>query len=214
MNKLKNVIILVIGRTASGKDTLTRFASEFLDIPILCSYTDRPMRDGEVNGREHWFVKKSAMDWILEHEEIIAKTEINGHRYCVCEDNIRRDVCFYVIDPNGVKDIYEKFGDEYFMPIIMVNTPECIRMNRYVSRGGSVDEFNQRNANESAQFDAFDPHEYDPMAVMVENNANPDVGEHLFTEATGELLRRRIVDGLADYWDKKAEEKYNEQHDI
>ena len=47
-----------MGPSGAGKDTVANILSIALNIPLLCSFTTRPMRDGEVNGKEHFFVKE------------------------------------------------------------------------------------------------------------------------------------------------------------
>lgn len=55
---MKQNIIAIVGQAGSGKDTVAQLMRMTLHVPILCSYTTRPMREGEVNGREHIFVKE------------------------------------------------------------------------------------------------------------------------------------------------------------
>lgn len=57
INKLKELsktnLIVIMGPTSTGKDTLARRIGE-----PLVSQTTRPMRDGEVDGVDYWFVDK------------------------------------------------------------------------------------------------------------------------------------------------------------
>ena len=50
------MIIVLIGRMASGKDTVINAINKELKIPILVSHTTRPMRPGETNHKEYHFV--------------------------------------------------------------------------------------------------------------------------------------------------------------
>ena len=49
------VIITIVGPSGSGKTTMANIMSEN-GIPTIVSYTTRPMREEETNGKEHWFV--------------------------------------------------------------------------------------------------------------------------------------------------------------
>ena len=51
-------LITIIGPSGAGKDTVALMLSAILGYDVLCSYTTRPMREGEVDGKEHHFVKK------------------------------------------------------------------------------------------------------------------------------------------------------------
>ena len=120
---MKKKLFLVVGRSNSGKDTLTKIMSEYYNIPIIVSLTDRPMRFGETEGIEHRFLTEKAFDSIIESEELLAytkienpKTHTKGYRYCVVKrdvDAIPRDKAFYIIDPNGIKYLKERYSDEY-----------------------------------------------------------------------------------------------------
>ncbi len=49
------IIITIVGPSGSGKTTMANIMSEN-GIPTIVSYTTRPMREEETNGKEHWFV--------------------------------------------------------------------------------------------------------------------------------------------------------------
>ena len=113
---MKN-LILVIGRSGSGKDTLIRHAKEVFNdvykIVSVPSYTDRPMRPTETDGVEHTFLTKDMFDEVLAKENVFAYTKIGdtGFRYCSTVEMLNRldgDTIFYTIDPNGY-DFCSKF---------------------------------------------------------------------------------------------------------
>lgn len=49
-------LITIIGPSGAGKDTVANMLSAILGYDVICSYTTRPMREGEVDGKEHHFV--------------------------------------------------------------------------------------------------------------------------------------------------------------
>ena len=65
-------IIFVVGKTSSGKDTVAKYIKERYNIPIICSYTTRGMRDYEEDGVQHYFISKERMQEILDNEKVIA----------------------------------------------------------------------------------------------------------------------------------------------
>ena len=74
----KTKIIAVVGPSGSGKTTAVEFASKALGIPVLVSYTTRPMREGEVNFKDHVFVTEKE---IPSQSKMLAFTRFGGYQY-------------------------------------------------------------------------------------------------------------------------------------
>ena len=68
----KKKIICLLGETASGKDTIAKYITKTLDIKQVVSYTTRPIRSNEQNGREHWFISKEEMAEIKKNQHMFA----------------------------------------------------------------------------------------------------------------------------------------------
>ena len=99
-------LYLIIGRTASGKDSLTRAVAQKLGLKVLTSYATRPKRPGETN--EHIFI--NAEDVKQYQDDIVAYTKIGEYEYFTTKQQIFENDC-YIIDPNGVKFLQEKLKD-------------------------------------------------------------------------------------------------------
>lgn len=95
-------LITITGPSGAGKDTVARMLSGMTDWPVLCSYTTRPMREGEQDGREHHFVEKCD----VPKEKMLAYTRYGGFEYWTMVDQIG-DIAIYVIDEVGLVDLKE-----------------------------------------------------------------------------------------------------------
>ena len=121
-------LITITGPSGAGKDTVARMLSEMSGYKVLCSYTTRPKREGEIDGVEHHFVEKCK----VPHDEMLAYTTYGGYEYWVTIDQLT-DEAIYVIDEAGVKDLCERFPDiELFK--IRVSATESTRLYRGVSQ--------------------------------------------------------------------------------
>lgn len=167
-------IICIMGRTCTGKDTLANILTNKCNIPQIVSYTTRPKRDSEEDGREHIFITEQ--EWQEKYKEkhllgkTLAYTEINEYRYftlidqlqdfCIPKtlhnDGISYDPFIYVIDYDG----YNKLASmDINLITIYLKADKEIRRERFLSRNPSDNAekiFNDRNASENDQFYELD----------------------------------------------------------
>ena len=130
-------LITITGPSGAGKDTVARMMSEMTDWPVLCSYTTRPMREGEVDGREHYFVEQ--VD--VSPTTLLAHTRYGGYDYWTRLDQVE-DTAIYVIDEAGLVGLKKNHPDiEVFsinvyslLPIRLMRGVKLHRIIRDVER--------------------------------------------------------------------------------
>ena len=146
-------MIVLCGKTASGKDTVTK---ELIDLGMerLVTYTSRPMRKGEENGVEYWFFSEGQFK-TLEKEGVFLETTsytvANGKTWHYgtpilgLEENK-----VIVMNPDGVKKIIDY--KKYTPVIFYLHVDEEVLKERLKLRGDNEEESHRRLAADNADF--------------------------------------------------------------
>lgn len=172
-------IICIVGKTSSGKDTITRHIMEKFGLGMVCSYATRPMREGEVNGREHYFVTKEQMKELLKTEHVIAytKSEKTGVEYFATAESVLADNVIYIINPKGIVYLKEHIPEDFRLLQIYVYLDEPEIERRAMLRKDDPDAFLTRINDERDEFDTYyNNKEYD---YVVDNRKSK---EEVFAE--------------------------------
>lgn len=128
-------IFMLIGRSSSGKDTIYKrlLKKSELNLRPITSYTTRPIRDGEKDGSEYFFVSEERFQELLEANKLIehrSYTTVNGvWRYFTVRDNqLTKSNNYLVI---GTPRMYETmsgyFGNGVVYPVLIkVDELNCL----------------------------------------------------------------------------------------
>lgn len=133
---MKTTIIAIVGASGSGKTALSAYLQKSLGIPYLVSFTTRPMRSGELNGVDHYFVP---VEDAPDPAETFAYTNFGGNHYWTTREQIdREEMISYVIDEKGLIDLWKKWGDTYNVISVYVKRPnnptDAVRQSRDAER--------------------------------------------------------------------------------
>ena len=102
-------IILLVGRSGSGKSTVADILSRQYGRSILPSYTTRPKRFEQEEG--HVFVNNMFYEKVSRSRDIVAYTYFDKHHYWATTQQVNEND-IYIIDPDGVAF----FRSHYFGP--------------------------------------------------------------------------------------------------
>ena len=150
MENKEHTLLLVLGRTASGKDSLINKLCERTGLKQLISYSTRPRRDNE--GDTHVFVSEEEYQEMLADGRVAVDTKIAGNYYwSTIEQLYETDV--YIIDYIGYKKLKELNLPNLRLVSVFINTPDKVREERALSkRKDDKFVFRKRSLDEAAQF--------------------------------------------------------------
>lgn len=179
-------IFVFVGKTASGKDTITKEIVKKQDVKKIITYTTREPREGEVDGIDYHFVD----DETFEKEDFVCEESYyiigEGYRkYGVKQSDLTTENNVVIIlTPSGYRELKGKFGDRVVGYYIMAPRKERqVRYeNRELSNKNAHDEFMRRSETDDKDFDEF---EFEVENIVMNINlrkAIESVQDSIFTE--------------------------------
>lgn len=146
-------LIVIVGMTSSGKDTICKYIKEQYGINMVVSHTTRPMRSYETNGKEHWFDTEESFDKIpKEHMFAYTKFPKTSYQYCAITDDLE-PVMTYILNPDGISYMKKCSDIEFFS--IYCNLPLDVIIDRATKRGDNPDLIKARIDSEKDEFLSF-----------------------------------------------------------
>lgn len=149
MNK-NHTLLLILGRSATGKDSLTDKLCERTGLTKLISYTTRERRNGE--GDTHKFVSEEVYHQMKAEGKVAAETKIGEYYYWSTIDQLY-DNDIYIIDCVGVKTLQNFNLPNLSLVTVYIHIDEQERQRRALElRGDDKNKFRARSFAEAQQF--------------------------------------------------------------
>lgn len=145
--------LLIIGRTASGKDTLADALRHACGMTFVKSCTTRPQRTPDED--THVFLTARQAEPLAR--DAVAYTRIGDYIYFTTAQQVM-ETEGYVIDPIGMRMLCTNMPDTPFI-IAYVHADDAKRKQHALRRGDAAREavaFAKRDASEDAEFDKFE----------------------------------------------------------
>lgn len=126
MEKLK--IMCIVGGSGTGKTLASLHLKYKKDANVICSFTTRPPRPTEVEGRDHHFI-----DIVPDRTELIAYAHFSGHYYYATKWQVFGPCTVYVIDEKGLANLRQDYGDVYDIHTVLIKRKKELRRRVGVS---------------------------------------------------------------------------------
>lgn len=148
------LLVILAGPSGSGKTTLTRrLLADFPDLTLSVSYTTRPPRGTEVDGREYHFVDRATFVRMIERGAFLEWADVHGQLYGTSIDAVEaaqrthRGMVFD-IDYQGARQIRARARDVVAVFLLPPSMAELERRLR--GRGTDSDEVVARRMHKAA----------------------------------------------------------------
>jgi len=161
----QGVLYVVSSPSGGGKGTLIRRVLEVVpDLSYSVSYTTRAPRNGEVDGREYFFVNRQRFEEMINEGAFLEWANVHGNLYgtarrqVISETNAGVDIVLEV-DVQGAASV-RKLGLDSVSIFILPPSRETLRQ-RLIARGSdSAEELAVRLNNAPAELEQYESFDY------------------------------------------------------
>ena len=160
----RGVLTVISGFSGAGKGTIVKELVKKYEYGLSISATSRKPREGEVHGREYFFLTREEFQCMIENGQLIEWTEYVGNYYGTPKEYVEnqltegRDVILE-IEIEGALNVKKIFEDALLLFITPPSSKEL--KNRLVSRGTETEEvIRKRLARAYEEADYMEKYDY------------------------------------------------------
>lgn len=162
----RGLMFILSSPSGAGKTTIARrlLQEEGAGLAMSVSVTTRPMRPGEVEGRDYFFVDRARFDRMVEEDAFLEYAEVFGNCYGTprahVRDRLKQGEDFlFDIDWQGTQQLYQRAQGDVVRVFLLPPSIEALEQ-RLRSRGTDSDEVIRgrmdRARSEISHWDAYD----------------------------------------------------------
>lgn len=162
----RGLLFVLSSPSGAGKSTISRMLLEADDgIDMSVSATTRPMRPGEVDGRDYHFVDVPEFKRMVADGEFLEWAHVFDHRYGTPRAPVERilasgrDVLFD-IDWQGAQQLYQQAGADVVRVFILPPSMEELRRRLAARATDHPDVVDKRMARAAAEISHWDGYDY------------------------------------------------------
>ena len=197
----RGLMFILSSPSGAGKTTIAKrlLAEEGHDLKLSVSVTTRPMRPGEVEGRDYHFVDRTEFDRLIETEAFYEWAEVFGHCYGTPKAHIRDELkrgedFLFDIDWQGTQQLYQRAQGDVVRVFLLPPSIEALE-HRLRSRATDSDKvIRGRMDRARAEISHWDAYDY----VVINDDIEACFAKvKMILEA--ERMRRLRQTGLIDF---------------
>jgi guanylate kinase len=150
----KHKRVVLVGRAASGKDHM-RKTLEDKGFKYAVSYTTRPPRTGETNGKDYFFLSTEEFEKMIQNDEFYEYVSFNNWYYGTTKEQFYNDDVF-IMTPHGISHVKPEDRKDTF--IMFLDMKLGVRQRRLAQRSDAdtVERRLEADDRDFADFKDFD----------------------------------------------------------
>ncbi|MGL5837225.1 MAG: guanylate kinase [Sphingorhabdus sp.] len=196
----RGLLFVLSSPSGAGKSTLSRMLlAADPEVSLSVSYTTRPPRPGESDGKDYFFVDEPTFKKMAKDGKFLEWAHVFGHRYGTPKEPVEAalaagcDVLFD-IDWQGAQQLYQEAGPDVVRVFILPPSIEELDRRLHARAQDTDAVIEDRMARAKSEIGHWDGYDY----VLVNDNV-----DRCFTQVrqilTAERLKRRRQKGLIGF---------------
>jgi len=162
----RGLMFILSSPSGAGKTTIAhRLIATDAAITMSVSATTRPIRPGEVDGRDYHFISRAVFDAMVAADELYEWAEVFGYCYGTPKSHIRAGLkagqdFLFDIDWQGTQQLYQK--DQQDVVRVFILPPSLEELHRRLATRGtdSAEVVAARMARAKAEISHWDGYDY------------------------------------------------------
>ena len=196
----RGLLLVLSSPSGAGKTTITRrLVSEDPALTLSTSVTTRPMRPGEIDGRDYRFIDQRRFDQMVEQEELLEHARVFGNCYGTPRQPIEAALAaghdvVGDLDWQGTQQLAGKVRPDLVAVFVLPPNAAALEERLRARAQDSASVVAARMAKSAEEMSHWPEYDY----VIVNNTVEDSVAQARAI-VTAERLRRERQIGLADF---------------
>lgn len=142
-------MLVIIGPSASGKTQIVQELIQKYQMEKLVTYTTRPKRSGEVEGKDYHFITQTEFQTKIKQNFFIEYVNYNGNYYGTCRNDLSSNKVV-ILEQSGLKH-YIKEAREKIKIVFLRCSANVLRI-RMLKRGDKEEDIQRRLKSDKEVF--------------------------------------------------------------
>ncbi|WGS65531.1 guanylate kinase [Marinitoga aeolica] len=205
----KGILYVVSGPSGVGKSSIIKNAMSKLEgFSFSISYTTRPPRPGEKDGKDYFFIDEKTFDKMVENDEFLEYAEVHGHKYGTSKKYIKDKInegmnIVLDIDVQGALNVVKKMPKETVL--IFIAPPSYSELKKRLMNRGTEKEKDLKIRLADAKWELSKINEFDYL--IVNEDLNEAINQLISIFIAEQIKTERVTEHLGKYSFFKFEEE-------
>lgn len=185
----KGILYIISAPSGAGKTTLFKMILEyFKDLHPSISHTTRPIRAGEMNGKDYFFIDDATFDEMVKNKKFVEWAHVHKNKYGTSYEFIDKFIklgedLLFDIDIQGAENMKKLFPDAV---LIFLVPPSFSSLENRLAGRNTDDSENIKLRMENARREIKEINKFDYLVI----------NDHLikaFEELKAVIISRRLI---------------------